>query len=88
MKNSPRLSAFLETKPKEYHKFDPSRFIQIYKDFKNAFFEIQAKVIHVVGTNGKGEHRAVFNPFIGTDQGFKVLHFTSLMFLNSGSAFI
>lgn len=36
MKNSHGLKAFLETKPKEYHKFDPSRFIQIYKDFKNA----------------------------------------------------
>ncbi len=76
MKNSPRLSAFLETKPKEYHKFDPSRFIQIYKDFKNAFFEIQAKVIHVVGTNGKGS-TGRFLTLLLADQSFKVLHFTS-----------
>lgn len=76
MKNSPRLSAFLETKPKEYHKFDPSRFIQIYKDFKNAFFEIQAKVIHVVGTNGKGS-TGRFLTLLLADQNFKVLHFTS-----------
>ncbi|RVZ62999.1 bifunctional folylpolyglutamate synthase/dihydrofolate synthase [Helicobacter pylori] len=76
MKNSPRLSAFLETKPKEYHQFDPSRFIQIYKDFKNAFFEIQAKVIHVVGTNGKGS-TGRFLTLLLADQNFKVLHFTS-----------
>ncbi|WQV92058.1 bifunctional folylpolyglutamate synthase/dihydrofolate synthase [Helicobacter pylori] len=76
MKNSPRLSAFLETKPKEYHKFDPNRFIQIYKDFKNAFFEIQAKVIHVVGTNGKGS-TGRFLTLLLADQNFKVLHFTS-----------
>ncbi|WQW55178.1 bifunctional folylpolyglutamate synthase/dihydrofolate synthase [Helicobacter pylori] len=76
MKNSPRLKAFLETKPKEYHKFDPSRFIQIYKDFKNAFFEVQAKVIHVVGTNGKGS-TGRFLTLLLADQNFKVLHFTS-----------
>ncbi|WP_101004761.1 bifunctional folylpolyglutamate synthase/dihydrofolate synthase [Helicobacter pylori] len=76
MKNSPRLSVFLETKPKEYHKFDPSRFIQIYKDFKNTFFEIQAKVIHVVGTNGKGS-TGRFLTLLLADQNFKVLHFTS-----------
>ncbi|GAA7159430.1 folylpolyglutamate synthase/dihydrofolate synthase family protein [Helicobacter pylori] len=70
------LKAFLETKPKEYHKFDPSRFIQIYKDFKNAFFEIQAKVIHVVGTNGKGS-TGRFLTLLLADQNFKVLHFTS-----------
>ncbi|MCQ2636016.1 bifunctional folylpolyglutamate synthase/dihydrofolate synthase [Helicobacter pylori] len=76
MKNSHGLRAFLETKPKEYHKFDPSRFIQIYKDFKNAFFEIQAKVIHVVGTNGKGS-TGRFLTLLLADQNFKVLHFTS-----------
>ncbi|MGL2657947.1 Mur ligase family protein [Helicobacter pylori] len=76
MKNSYGLSAFLETKPKEYHKFDPSRFIQIYKDFKNAFFEIQAKVIHVVGTNGKGS-TGRFLTLLLANQNFKVLHFTS-----------
>ncbi|WP_131142200.1 folylpolyglutamate synthase/dihydrofolate synthase family protein [Helicobacter pylori] len=76
MKNSHGLSVFLETKPKEYHKFDPSRFIQIYKDFKNAFFEIQAKVIHVVGTNGKGS-TGRFLTLLLADQNFKVLHFTS-----------
>ncbi|WP_100994445.1 bifunctional folylpolyglutamate synthase/dihydrofolate synthase [Helicobacter pylori] len=76
MKNSYGLSAFLETKPKEYHKFDPSRFIQIYKDFKNAFFEIQAKVIHVVGTNGKGS-TGRFLTLLLADQNLKVLHFTS-----------
>ncbi|GAA8745487.1 folylpolyglutamate synthase/dihydrofolate synthase family protein [Helicobacter pylori] len=76
MKNSHGLKAFLETKPKEYHKFDPSRFIQIYKDFKNAFFEIQAKVIHVVGTNGKGS-TGRFLTLLLADQDFKVLHFTS-----------
>ncbi len=66
MKNSPLngLKAFLETKPKEYHQFDPSRFIQIYKDFKNTFFEIQAKVIHVVGTNGKGSTGRFLTLFI------------------------
>ncbi|OPG40894.1 bifunctional folylpolyglutamate synthase/dihydrofolate synthase [Helicobacter pylori] len=78
MKNSSLngLKAFLETKPKEYHKFDPSRFVQIYKDFKNAFFEIQAKVIHVVGTNGKGSIGR-FLTLLLADQNFKVLHFTS-----------
>ncbi|WRC12131.1 bifunctional folylpolyglutamate synthase/dihydrofolate synthase [Helicobacter pylori] len=76
MKNSHGLRAFLETKPKEYHQFDPSRFIQIYKDFKNAFFEIQAKVIHVVGTNGKGS-TGRFLTLLLADQNFKVLHFTS-----------
>ncbi|MGL2410190.1 folylpolyglutamate synthase/dihydrofolate synthase family protein [Helicobacter pylori] len=76
MKNSHGLKAFLETKPKEYHKFDPSRFIQIYKDFKNAFFEIQAKVIHVVGTNGKGS-TGRFLTLLLAAQNFKVLHFTS-----------
>ncbi|RVZ11629.1 bifunctional folylpolyglutamate synthase/dihydrofolate synthase [Helicobacter pylori] len=76
MKSSHGLKAFLETKPKEYHKFDPSRFIQIYKDFKNAFFEIQAKVIHVVGTNGKGS-TGRFLTLLLADQNFKVLHFTS-----------
>ncbi|GAA9656180.1 folylpolyglutamate synthase/dihydrofolate synthase family protein [Helicobacter pylori] len=76
MKNSHGLKAFLETKPKEYHKFEPSRFIQIYKDFKNAFFEIQAKVIHVVGTNGKGS-TGRFLTLLLADQNFKVLHFTS-----------
>lgn len=43
MKNSHGLSMFLETKPKEYHQFDPSRFIQIYKDFKNAFLRFKPK---------------------------------------------
>ncbi|TPH49467.1 bifunctional folylpolyglutamate synthase/dihydrofolate synthase [Helicobacter pylori] len=76
MKNSHGLKAFLETKPKEYHKFDPSRFIQFYKDFKNAFFEIQAKVIHVVGTNGKGS-TGRFLTLLLENQNFKVLHFTS-----------
>ncbi|MCQ2856652.1 bifunctional folylpolyglutamate synthase/dihydrofolate synthase [Helicobacter pylori] len=76
MKNSHGLKAFLETKPKEYHKFDPSRFIQIYKDFKSAFFEIQAKVIHIVGTNGKGS-TGRFLTLLLADQNFKVLHFTS-----------
>ncbi|MFP5994141.1 Mur ligase family protein [Helicobacter pylori] len=76
MKNSHGLKAFLETKPKEYHQFDPSRFIQIYKDFKNAFFEIQAKVIHIVGTNGKGS-TGRFLTLLLADQNFKVLHFTS-----------
>ncbi len=76
MKNSHGLKAFLETKPKEYHQFDPSRFIQIYKDFKSAFFEIQAKVIHVVGTNGKGS-TGRFLTLLLADQNFKVLHFTS-----------
>ncbi|CAJ99138.1 folylpolyglutamate synthase / dihydrofolate synthase [Helicobacter acinonychis str. Sheeba] len=70
------LKAFLETKPKEYHKFDPSRFIQIYKDFRNAFFEIQAKAIHIVGTNGKGS-TGRFLTLLLADRGFKVLHFTS-----------
>ncbi|KAA6507391.1 bifunctional folylpolyglutamate synthase/dihydrofolate synthase [Helicobacter pylori] len=76
MKNNHGLKAFLETKPKEYHQFDPSRFIQIYKDFKNAFFEVQAKVIHVVGTNGKGS-TGRFLTLLLADQNFKVLHFTS-----------
>ncbi len=76
MKNNHGLKAFLETKPNEYHKFDPSRFIQIYKDFKNAFFEIQAKVVHVVGTNGKGS-TGRFLTLLLADQNFKVLHFTS-----------
>ncbi len=76
MKNSHGLKAFLKTKPKEYHKFDPSHFIQIYKDFKNAFFEVQAKVIHVVGTNGKGS-TGRFLTLLLADQNFKVLHFTS-----------
>ncbi|WP_233707332.1 Mur ligase family protein [Helicobacter cetorum] len=70
------LEDFLKRKGEEYHKFDPKLFIQIYKEFKNAFFEIKAKVIHIVGTNGKGS-TGRFLTLLLLQQHFKVLHFTS-----------
>ncbi len=75
MKNK-RLEDFLRLKGKEYQEFDPKRFIQIYKAFKNAFFETEAKVVHIVGTNGKGS-TGRFLTLLLLQQHFKVLHFTS-----------
>lgn len=49
------LLEFLEKKGAEYAPFDPSRASRIFESFKSDFLQsFRPKVIHIVGTNGKG----------------------------------
>lgn len=49
------LLEFLEKKGVEYAPFDPTRAPRIYERFKSDFLQsFSPKVIHIVGTNGKG----------------------------------
>ena len=67
------LERFLEQKGAEYAPFDPSRAVRIFSHFKLDFLPtFSPKVIHIVGTNGKGSTGRMIA------RGLKnVLHFTS-----------
>lgn len=67
------LAEFLENKGAEYTPFDPTRAPKIFQAFKNDFLPyFKPKVIHILGTNGKGSTGRMIA------RGLKnVLHFTS-----------
>lgn len=67
------LTEFLAKKGAEYAPFDPSRAVRIFERFKEDFLPIfSPKVIHIVGTNGKGSTGRMIA------RGLKnVMHFTS-----------
>ncbi|WP_305862304.1 glutamate ligase domain-containing protein [Helicobacter cholecystus] len=67
------LAKFLEKKGAEYAPFDPNRAPQIFELFAKDFLPyFHPKVIHIVGTNGKGSTGRMIA------RGLKnVLHFTS-----------
>lgn len=77
------LEEFLEQKGVEYAPFDPSRAVRIYSHFKLDFLStFSPKVIHIVGTNGKGSTGRMIA------RGLKnVLHFTSPHLLSLNERF-
>lgn len=67
------LLEFLEKKGAEYAPFDPTRAPRIFERFKSDFLpSFKPKVIHIVGTNGKGSTGRMIT------RGLKnVMHFSS-----------
>lgn len=64
---------FLDKKGAEYAPFDPNRAVRIFEDFQKDFLSsFSPKVIHIVGTNGKGSTGRMIARGLK-----KVLHFTS-----------
>ena len=69
-----QLQNFLDNKPLYYDEIDYGRMPRIYKKLKK--FLPQPKIVHVVGTNGKG----TTGRFLATalkNSGFRVGHYTS-----------
>lgn len=70
------LQKFLETKGAEYAPFDPSRALRIYECFRRDFLgNFLPKVIHIVGTNGKGSTGRYIA--LSLAKHYQILHFTS-----------
>ncbi|WP_051420574.1 Mur ligase family protein [Helicobacter pametensis] len=70
------LIAYLETKGREYAPFDPSRARSIFEGFRQDFWgDFHAKIIHIIGTNGKGSTGRFIALSLAKDH--KILHFTS-----------
>jgi dihydrofolate synthase/folylpolyglutamate synthase len=68
------LSSFLDAKPLYYDEIDYERFPKIYKKIKHHFKQV--KIIHLIGTNGKG----TTGRFLATalfKNAYKVGHYTS-----------
>ena len=70
------LWEFLESKGQEYAPFDPRRAHRIYAKLAPKLHIENLKVIHLVGTNGKGS-TGRFIALGLMQQGYKVLHFSS-----------
>ena len=70
------LNSYLASKSAEYAPFDPLRFPKIYERFLEHFALKKAKVIHVVGTNGKGS-TGRFLSLMLRSSGASVGHFSS-----------
>jgi dihydrofolate synthase/folylpolyglutamate synthase len=68
------LINFLDSKPLYYDEIDYDRFPKIYKKIKQHFKE--PKVIHLIGTNGKGTTGRFLASALYKN-GFKVGHYTS-----------
>jgi len=68
------LINFLDSKPLYYDEIDYNRFPRIYKKIKQHFKE--PKIIHLVGTNGKGTTGRFLASALFKN-GFKVGHYTS-----------
>lgn len=70
------LQKFLETKGAEYAPFDPNRALKIYEKFKRDFLgDFSPRVIHIVGTNGKGSTGRYIALSLAKHS--QILHFTS-----------
>ncbi|HIV49437.1 bifunctional folylpolyglutamate synthase/dihydrofolate synthase [uncultured Helicobacter sp.] len=70
------LAAFLESKGQEYAPFDPKRAHRIYAKLAPMLKLENLKVIHILGTNGKGSTGRFAT--LGLLQcGYNVLHFSS-----------
>jgi len=68
------LQAFLEEKPLYYNEIDYTRMPRVYQKIKSNFSS--AKIIHLIGTNGKG----TTGRFLATalfNMGYKTAHYTS-----------
>ncbi|MGP1580895.1 MAG: bifunctional folylpolyglutamate synthase/dihydrofolate synthase [Wolinella sp.] len=70
------LNSYLASKSAEYAPFDPLRFPEIYQRFLAYFPPKKAKVIHIVGTNGKGS-TGRFLSLMLRSSGASVGHFSS-----------
>jgi len=68
------LKKFLDSKPLYYDKIDYDRFPNIYKKIKSRFN--LPKIIHIVGTNGKGSTGKVLAHILHV-KGFHVGHYSS-----------
>ena len=68
------LKKFLDSKPLYYDKIDYDRFPNIYKKIKSRFN--LPKIIHIVGTNGKGSTGRVLAHILHV-KGFHVGHYSS-----------
>jgi len=76
---SPSLFAFLDAKPLYYDEIDLERMPRIFENIKSHF--PTPKIIHVVGTNGKGTTgRFLAHGLL--QNGFKVGHYTSPHIIN------
>lgn len=70
------LRSYLDKKGQEYAPFDPSRALRIFKFFKQDLLQtFKPKVIHLVGTNGKGSTGRYIA--LALAKKFKIMHFTS-----------
>lgn len=70
------LAHFLESKGQEYARFDPKRAHRIYAKLAPKLHLENLKVIHILGTNGKGSTGRFAT--LGLVQcGYKTLHFSS-----------
>ncbi len=68
------LQEFLENKPLYYNEIDYARMPRVYEKIKTHF--ITSKIIHVIGTNGKGTTGRFLAAAL-VSKGFKVGHYTS-----------
>ncbi len=69
------LATYLENKPLYYTEIDYTRMPRVYEKIKE-FFSTKTKVIHLIGTNGKG----TTGRFLATalhNIGYKTAHYTS-----------
>lgn len=70
------LKQYLDKKGQEYAPFDPLRALRIFKLFAYDFLQtFKPKVIHIVGTNGKGSTGRYIA--LRLAKNFKIMHFTS-----------
>lgn len=70
------LKSYLDKKGQEYAPFDPLRALRIFECFAHDFLQtFKPKVIHIVGTNGKGSTGRYIA--LRLAQNFKIMHFTS-----------
>lgn len=73
------LYDFLESKPLYYSEIDYSRMPRIYEKIKSNF--TKQKIIHIIGTNGKGTTGRFLATALGNND-FKVGHYTSPHIIN------
>ncbi len=73
---SPNLSQFLNPKPLFYNEIDYTRMPKAYESIKNYFDFSKTKIIHIVGTNGKGTTGRFLAHYL-YKLGFKTLHYAS-----------
>lgn len=70
------LKSYLDKKGQEYAPFDPLRAPRIFLSFERDFLQtFKPKVIHIVGTNGKGSTGRYIA--LALARNFKIMHFTS-----------
>ena len=89
----PPLTEFLNSKPLYYDKIDFTFMPQVYQDLQKKISFFPSKVIHIIGTNGKGSTGRYLAHYLHT-QGFGVGHYSSphifsfneRIWLNGGNA--